>query len=450
MGDPFLAYDIRGRIGEDLDEDTARDIGLAFCHLFEPGRVVVGRDVRLSSEAIASSLSLGLMEGGADVIDIGLCGTETVYFATPYLDADGGFMVTASHNPANYNGMKIVRRDSVPVYGNNGLHAMGDLVKKGGLKGGGREGGLREVDVTDEYIRTLLSFLTDRPLLEGFSLVTDAGNGCAGPVMDRLEEELLLDAVKLHNDPDGRFPNGVPNPLLPEMRTACSSEMRKGGHVMGIAWDGDHDRCFFFDEKGGFIDGYYIVGLLAKSMLSASPGDKIIHDPRLTWNTIRIVKEKGGTPIMNRTGHAFIKERMRREDAIYGGEMSAHHYFRDFHYCDTGMVPWLLVLEMIGRDKRTLSDMVRGMAEDFPVSGEINRRVEDQIGVMEGIEERYRKGALSVDRTDGISIEHEYFRFNLRASNTEPLLRLNVETRGDRELLGKKTSEILSLIDSLA
>lgn len=448
MGSPFLAYDIRGQVGTDLTEEMAYDIGIAYAKMFSPGRVVIGQDIRPTSPVIADNLANGLMDSGVDVLDIGLCGTEMVYFATPHLDADGGIMITASHNPRGYNGMKLVKRDSIPISRDNGLHTIKDMVEKGVEKPNTGSGSLKEMDIWEAYREKVLSFLNDRGSLEGLKIVTDPGHGCAGPALDVISEDLGLDLVKMHHEPDGTFPAGIPNPILPEMRGPVSGKVKVSGADAGIAWDGDFDRCFLFDEEGSFTEGYYMVGLLAKKMLIGEPGGRIIHDPRLVWNTMEMVKENGGIPLQNRTGHAFIKDRMRAEDAVYGGEMSAHHYFRDFHYCDTGMVPWLIVLELMVEEKRKLSELIGERMRKFPVSGEINRKVEDQKKVLAMMEERYGKGAISVDHTDGVSIEHDRWRMNLRASNTEPLIRLNVETRGDRELLQRKTVEILYLIDS--
>jgi phosphomannomutase len=437
-GSAFLAYDVRGRIGESLDKDLAYRIGLAFVKRFGSKKE--------SSSDLAKGLTEGLNDGGNDVLDIGLCGTEMVYFATSHLDADGGIMITASHNPKDYNGMKFVSRGSVPIHRENGLFDIRDMAFSSELTGNGN-GGVEEVDIMDSYIPKVISFLDDPGSLEGMRIATDPGHGCAGPVIDRIADELGLDLVRIHHDPDGSFPAGIPNPILPEMREQISEKVLDSGAEAGVAWDGDFDRCFMLDEKGEFIEGYYMVGLLAGSILGKSPGSKIIHDPRLIWNTVEIVKENGGIPLMNRTGHAFIKARMRQEDAVYGGEMSAHHYFRDFYYCDTGMVPWILSLRIMRSEQEPLSTLVGEMARRYPVSGEINRKVPDPKTVMERIEREYSEGAVSVDHTDGVSIEHPKYRFNLRASNTEPLIRLNVETRGDRELLKRVTDGILTKMD---
>jgi phosphomannomutase len=442
--DPFLAYDVRGRLGESIDAELAYTIGKAFSYRFSTKSVVVGRDIRESSPDLSRSLSEGLLDGGSDVMDIGLCGTETVYFATSHLKTDGGIMITASHNPRDYNGMKFVLKGSVPLHKDNGLFDVRDLAFSGKIPKGKRRGDVSNIDVMDPYIEKMLSFVSDRKSIEGMAIATDSGHGCAGPVLDRLAEELKLNVHRIHHTPDGTFPAGVPNPILPEMRREITKAVIDSGSEAGIAWDGDFDRCFMLDENGGFIEGYYMVGLLAKTILKKEPGSRIVHDPRLIWNTVEIVKNGGGIPLMNRTGHAFIKDRMRAENAVYGGEMSAHHYFRDFYYCDTGMVPWLLTLQLMRASKKPLSDLIGEMARKYPVSGEINRKVADPLGTLDRIEKEYSKGAVSVDHTDGVSIEHKEYRFNLRSSNTEPLIRLNVETRGDPDLLQKVTGEILS------
>jgi len=449
MGSPFLAYDVRGKVGEEITEEMVYDIGLAYCELFGTKKVVMGRDIRPSSLGLSEVLSEGLSDGGAEVLDIGLCGTEVVYFATPHLDADGGIMITASHNPKGYNGMKLVKRGSVPISKDNGLHTIRDMVEKGGLRKKGTTGSIRKVDIWEPYIEKVLSFLKDMGSLEGFKVVTDPGHGCAGPALDLVAERTGLVLDRMHHRPDGTFPAGVPNPILPEMRGPISERVLNSDAGLGVAWDGDYDRCFLFDENGGFTEGYYIVGLLAGKMLERERGGRIIHDPRLTWNTIEVGNEMGGVPILNQTGHAFIKDRMRKEDAVYGGEMSAHHYFRDFYYCDTGMIPWLIVLEHMIETGKDLSELIGERMNRYPVSGEINRRVEDQKAVISSIEETYSPDALNVDHTDGVSIEYQRFRFNLRSSNTEPLIRLNVETRGDRRLLDEKTGELLNHIDGM-
>ncbi|WP_305044085.1 phosphomannomutase [Geoalkalibacter sp.] len=443
----FKAYDIRGRLPDELNEDIAYRIGRAYAQFLQPQNVVVGRDVRLSSAALCAALARGLTEGGADVIDIGLCGTEEIYFATFFAKVDGGIMVTASHNPLDYNGMKLVRAGAKPISGDTGLKDIAALAATGVFAPAARLGEVRREDFKVPYVRHLLGYV-DQAQLHPFKVVVNAGNGCAGPVLDLLERQLPFQFVRVHHQPDGRFPNGIPNPLLPENRAATAEAVRKHGARVGLAWDGDFDRCFFFDEGGEFIEGYYIVGLLAENLLRSHPGAKIIHDPRLTWNTVEMVEQAGGTPVLSKTGHAFIKERMRAEDAVYGGEMSAHHYFRDFAYCDSGMIPWLLVLELMSRTGKPLSALVGERQARFPASGEINRTLKDPLAALAAVEARYAPGAESMDRTDGLSMEFARWRFNLRLSNTEPVLRLNVESRGDVALMKEKTKELLALVDS--
>jgi phosphomannomutase/phosphomannomutase/phosphoglucomutase len=441
----FKAYDIRGRVPDALNEDVAYRVGRAYAQHLAPGRVVVGRDVRLSSESLCGALARGLTEGGVDVYDIGLCGTEMVYFATFHEGMGGGIMVTASHNPMDYNGMKLVREGSKPISGDSGLNDIQRLAEGGRFDEPTRQGEVRSLDVLAAYVDHLLGYV-DVSSLKPLKIVVNAGNGGAGLVIDALGDWLPFRFVKVHHEPDGRFPNGIPNPLLPERRAATAEAVRAHGADFGVAWDGDYDRCFLFDAQGGFIEGYYVVGLLAEAFLAKHPGAKIVHDPRLTWNTADLVRQVGGIPVMSKTGHAFIKERMRLEDAVYGGEMSAHHYFRDFAYCDSGMIPWLLVAEIVSRSGRPLAELVAERMRRFPASGEINRRVEDAPAVIQRLEERYAPGAESVDHTDGVSVEYPDWRFNLRASNTEPVLRLNVESRGDEALMRAKTAEILGLV----
>lgn len=444
----FKAYDIRGRVPDELNEELAYRVGRVFVDMYGARQVVVGRDIRLSSKPLAQALINGITDAGADVIDIGLCGTEQVYFATFYLDVDGGIMVTASHNPLDYNGMKLVRKGSRPVSGDSGLREMEDRVLAG--KPGStvhNKGRVVLRDIMSEYIKHLLSYI-DTAVLKPLKVAVNAGNGCAGPVIDALENYLPFEFIKINHTPDGTFPNGIPNPILPDNREATAKVVRETGADLGIAWDGDFDRCFLFDEQGEFVEGYYMVGFLAAAFLRRHPGAKIIHDPRLTWNTIEIVESMGGIPIQTKTGHAFIKERMRLEDAVYGGEMSAHHYFKDFAYCDSGMIPWLLVAENLSRWDNSLSGLVGERMRHYPVSGEINRTVTDAGKVLAEIEQRYTAiRDAKVDRTDGLSIEYADWRFNVRMSNTEPLLRLNVEARGDRELMREKTRELISLIE---
>jgi len=444
----FKAYDIRGQVPQELDETAAYRIGRAFSQMLRPAAVVVGQDVRPTSPALARALMRGLSEGGADVLDIGLCGTEEVYFATAFARAGGGIMVTASHNPAGWNGMKLVREGARPISGDSGLGEIRALAERGDFAPPARIGTLTPYAHRPAYLRHLLNYI-DHDVLRPLKIVVNAGNGCAGPVIDLLEQQLPFAITKIHNEPDGTFPNGIPNPLLPENRQATRDAVLAHGAGLGIAWDGDFDRCFLFDERGEFIEGYYIVGLLAEAFLARHSGAKIIHDPRLTWNTIDIVRGNGGTPVLCKTGHAFIKERMRAEDAVYGGEMSAHHYFREFAYCDSGMIPWLLVAELMCRQRRLLSELVGERMRLFPASGEINRTLADPAAALSAVEARYAPGAVQIDRTDGLSLEYPDWRFNLRLSNTEPVVRLNVESRGNEPLMRAKTEELLLLLDSL-
>lgn len=442
----FKAYDIRGRLPDELNEDIAYRIGRAYAAYLRPGRVVVGRDVRLSSAALCDVLANGLQDGGTDVFDIGLCGTEEIYFATFAEDMDGGIMVTASHNPMDYNGMKLVRQGARPISGDSGLHAIRELAQGNQFTAVAKSGTRTALETRPRYVEHLLGYI-DRQQLRPLRIVVNAGNGCAGPVLDRLQEALPFEFIKVHHEPDGTFPNGIPNPLLPENRSATAEAVLAHGADLGIAWDGDFDRCFLFDERGSFIEGYYVVGLLAAAFLQHHPGARIIHDPRLTWNTMDLVGELGGTPVMSKTGHAFIKERMRQEDAVYGGEMSAHHYFRDFAYCDSGMIPWLLVTELMSRSGQPLSRLVGARIARYPASGEINRRLSDPAATLARIETHYRCCARGADYTDGLSMEFDRWRFNLRCSNTEPVVRLNVESRGDQTLMEQKTQEILAMME---
>lgn len=448
----FKAYDIRGKLGEELNEDIAYRIGRAFGEYLKPKCIAVGGDVRLTSEALKQALANGLMDAGSDVIDIGMSGTEEIYFSAFHLDVDGGVEVTASHNPLDYNGMKMVKRGAQPISGDSGLNEIKRLAEANNFAAPGKRGSLRKENVLPAFVDHLLGYV-DLSAIRPLKLVVNAGNGAAGHVVDALEArfkaaKVPVEFIKVHHLPDGNFPNGIPNPLLPECRQDTADAVRKHGADMGIAWDGDFDRCFLFDETGEFIEGYYIVGLLAEAFLQKHPGAKIIHDPRLTWNTVDVVTQAGGVPVLCKTGHAFIKERMRKEDAIYGGEMSAHHYFRDFAYCDSGMIPWLLVTELLSRKGMPLSALVKERIAKYPSSGEINRKLADAKAAIQRIRETYEKDAKAVDTTDGLSLDMGAWRFNLRSSNTEPVLRLNVESRGDIALMQAKTRELLDLIEA--
>ena len=441
----FKAYDVRGRVPDELNEDIAYRIGRAFAQVVGPSEVVVGRDVRLDSPVLAAALARGISERGADVIDIGVCGTEEVYFQTFHRMAGGGVMVTASHNPMDYNGLKLVRDGSRPISGDSGLREIEKLTESADFHAVAEVGSVYTDADKSAYIEHLLGYVDQRKL-RPLKIVVNAGNGGAGLVVDALAPHLPFEFVRVHHEPDGSFPHGIPNPLLPENRAATAEAVRTSGADFGVAWDGDFDRCFFFDAKGKFIEGYYLVGLLAAQLLEKHPGGRIVHDPRLTWNTIDMVKAAGGVPVLSKTGHAFIKERMRQEDAVYGGEMSAHHYFRDFAYCDTGMVPWLLVAERMSITGLTLERMVEERIKAYPCSGEINFKVADTKAVMQRLRDRYAGNALVEDGTDGLSLEFAQWRFNVRSSNTEPLLRLNVETRADKDLLAAKTRELREAI----
>ena len=450
----FKAYDIRGQLGTELDESVAYRIGRAYAEFLKPKNVVLGGDIRLTSESLKAALSEGIRDAGADVLDIGMVGTEQVYFATSHLQADGGIEVTASHNPIDYNGMKPIREGSRPISSDTGLLDIKRMAEENDFSpiDAARRGGYAQVSIMEEYLDHLCGYV-DLPAIRPIKLVMNAGNGAAGPVVDAIEArfqslQLPIEIIKIHNTPDGSFPNGIPNPLLPENRGSTIDAVLQHGADMGIAWDGDFDRCFMIDEKGNFIEGYYIVGLLAEAFLLKTPGAKIIHDPRLTWNTIDVAAKNGGQAIQSKTGHAFIKERMRAEDAVYGGEMSAHHYFRDFFYCDSGMIPWLLVMELISSSGRPLSDLVRAMVEAYPSPGEINRTIADPAKAIRQVKQHYEAKALVIDEIDGISMEFTDWRFNLRMSNTEPVVRFNVETRGDRELLEQRQNEVLAILEA--
>ncbi|WOH39563.1 phosphomannomutase CpsG [Thalassotalea fonticola] len=536
----FKAYDIRGKLGEELNEDIAYAIGRAFALVIKPKSVVVGGDIRLTSHALKQAIAHGLMAEGVDVVDIGMTGTEEIYFATKFLRLDGGIEVTASHNPLDYNGMKLVRDGSKPISGDSGLfeikkkaeqilagklgtgakwipeQAGNDGIERGGLDKGGVDkgdlgcdglgrgdlgydvfgnsryavepaprGNYQQRDLKADYAKHMLEFIKPEKL-KPLRLVVNSGNGAAGPALDAIEHCLQtcgvnIEFIKVHHQANGSFPNGIPNPLLPECRADTSNAVLKHHADMGIAWDGDFDRCFLFDEQGNFIEGYYIVGLLAEAFLKQESGDpetssasggepdgdnsrslpelvsgslhskeKIIHDPRLTYNTIDIVNCSGGKAIMSKTGHAFIKERMREENAIYGGEMSAHHYFRDFAYCDSGMIPWLLVAELLSVSGKPLSSLVKERIALFPSSGEINSTLDDPKYSIEKVRSAFETDAVSVHETDGISLEFKggegEWRFNLRSSNTEPVVRLNVESKGNVELMQRKTKQILDIL----
>ncbi len=449
----FKAYDVRGTYPESLSPDLAKAIGLAYAKLFSPKRVVVGRDCRLSGPVLRDALVAGLRVAGVDVTDIGLCGTEEIYYAAFAQGFDGGIMITGSHNPRDDNGMKFVRKNAVPISADTGLFDIRDMALqlmphvKAEVDDKEATGAYTENSYRSEYVQFLLDYVKIDPT-STLKIHADAGNGCAGLVLQELMQKLPFQITTAHMEPDGTFPHGIPNPLLPERREATAQGVRQHGADLGIAWDGDFDRCFFYDAQGNFIEGYYLVGLLAQSLLQDFPGAKIIHDPRLIWNTQDVTRTSGGISLASKAGHAFIKEKMREEDGLYGGEMSAHHYFRDFAYCDSGMLPWLLVAKLILQSKKSLADLVYECMQKYPCSGEINRKVKDSAAIIQKIRETYVQDALGEDTLDGLSLEFAQWRFNVRSSNTEPLLRLNVESRGDAALMQEKTQEILHIIDN--
>ncbi len=443
----FKAYDVRGRMPDEINEPLAYDIGRAYAGFVQPRTVAVGYDIRESSPALAKALIRGLNECGVEVLDIGLCGTECSYFATAEWQLSGGIMVTASHNPPDYNGMKFVREGARPISADTGLKDIQAAIAAGRFPPrAAKQGTLQALDIRERYVKHLLGYV-DLKRLKPLKVVVNAGNGGAGLIVDLLEPHLPFQFVKLNHAPDGTFPHGVPNPMLEENRDATRRALLDHGADVGLAWDGDYDRCFFFDEEGTFIEGYYLVGLLAEVFLKREAGARIVHDPRLTWNTIDVVTAAGGVPVLSKSGHAFIKQKMREVDGAYGGEMSAHHYYRSFAYCDSGMIPWLLVLQVICESGKTLSQLVGDRMRRFPASGEINTHLQGEARtVIERAQKVYAAAALNVDFTDGLSVEFPQWRFNLRGSNTEPLVRLNVESRGSTALMQEKTQELLRLI----
>ena len=445
----FKAYDVRGRIPDDLNPEVVYRIGRAYAEWLKPARVAVGRDIRHSSAEFADALMRGLTDSGVDVVDIGLCGTECVYFVTFSLGLDGGVMVTASHNPPDYNGLKFVREQAKPVSGDTGLQDIRKLAEAGEFVTPARKGSISHFDILPSWRDHLLSYV-DAAKMKPLSIVCNGGNGGAAIGIDLVEKQLPFRLTKIHHEPDGDFPNGVPNPMIEENRDVTARNVRLARADLGIAFDGDFDRCFFFDEAGRFIDGYYIVGLLASTFLDQHRGAPIVHDPRLVWNTQHIVRTAGGRPVQCKSGHAFMKQGMRQADAVYGGEMSGHHYFRNFAYCDSGMIPWLVMAQHLSRTGKPLSSLVDERIRQFPSSGEINRRIGDVEGAVAAVRQRYQPGSVKVENVDGLSIEHPRWRFNLRSSNTEPLLRLNVESRGDVALMQERTGEILELVGSYA
>lgn len=432
----FKAYDIRGKLGTELNEEIAYKIGRAYGKIYQPKTVVIGCDIRLTSESLKQATIQGLNDAGVNVLDLGMTGTEEVYFGAFHLDVQGGIEITASHNPIDYNGMKLVREQARPIGAASGLAEIQALAESGTFTEVTQKGSTTPYNILPEFIDHLMEYINPakiRPL----KLVVNAGNGAAGHVIDAIEEKfkalnIPVEFIKIHHEANGHFPNGIPNPILVENRDSTRHAVLEHQADMGIAWDGDFDRCFLFDEKGQFIEGYYIVGLLAQAFLLKQSGEKIVHDPRLIWNTFDVVEKYQGISVQSKSGHSFIKDKMREHNAVYGGEMSAHHYFRDFSYCDSGMIPWLLVVSVLSETQQSLSSLVEEMITKFPCSGEINFKVTDTQVTIQKLFDHFADQNPSIDHTDGLSLDFGAWRFNVRASNTEPLLRLNIETRLDQ------------------
>ena len=432
----FKAYDIRGKLDTELNEDIAYRIGRAYGQIYQPKTVVIGCDIRLSSESLKQATIHGLNDAGVNVLDLGMTGTEEVYFGAFHLDVQGGIEITASHNPMDYNGMKLVRENARPISADTGLKEIQALAESDEFIDVSNKGRTEKYNILPEFVNHLLSYI-DPAKIRPIKLVMNAGNGAAGHVIDAIEQKfqqlnIPVEFIKIHHEADGNFPNGIPNPILTENRDSTRDAVIEHAADMGIAWDGDFDRCFLFDEKGQFIEGYYIVGLLAQAFLLKQSGEKIVHDPRLVWNTLDIVEQYQGITVQSKSGHAFIKDVMREHNAAYGGEMSAHHYFRDFAYCDSGMIPWLLAIAVLSETQQSLSSLVEEMIAKFPCSGEINFKVADTQTTIQKLFDHYADQNPAIDQTDGVSLDFGTWRFNVRASNTEPLLRLNIESRRDR------------------
>ncbi|MBR6014030.1 MAG: phosphomannomutase [Selenomonadaceae bacterium] len=448
----FGTYDIRGKYPESINQELAYRVGRVFPELFNAKKVAIGHDIRLSSPTISDALARGLTEAGCDVFDLGQCGTEMIYFATGFKELDGGIMITASHNPQEYNGMKFVKKEVRPISSIDGLFDIKKAVEDESRDWSHKKatGTIFKIDIMPDYIKRLLSYV-DVKNLKPFKVVINTGNGSAGPIINELEKFLPFEIIKIHNDTNGFFPNGVPNPLLHDSRAETSEAVIKNNAVCGIAFDGDFDRCFLFDEEGKFIEGSYMVGLLAEVFLEKNPGATIICEPRSYWNTADIVESLGGKYVLSRSGHPFMKAVLRQENGIYGGELASHHYFRDFYYCDSGMIPWLMILELLSHNNKKLSEMMAERLETHPVSGEINTKVSslDKIQeIMDKIENIYGKDGNKLYKIDGLCIEFDKWRFSLRGSQTEPYIRLNVETRGDKKLMETKRDELLAIIRS--
>ena len=444
MLDPkvFKAYDVRGIHPTELDEEGAYAIGRAYVEQFEPRRIAVGRDMRLSAPTMAAAVIEGAADAGCDVVDIGLAGTEMVYYAVTELGLEGGIAVTASHNPKQYTGMKIVRRGALPVGGESGLNDVRDRALAG-FGPTGRRGAIEQRDVTAGYVEKVLSFV-DVGAIRPLRVVIDAANGMAGAMLPPVLARLPIQAVTCYFDPDGSFPNHEPNPLLPENREFIVQKTRTEGADLGVAYDGDADRCFFVDDTGEFVPGDFVTALLAESILAKEPGGKVIYDVRASWAVAETIERAGGVALMNRVGHAYIKHRMRKEDAVFGGEVSAHYYFRDFSQADSGVVPFLLMLELISKSGRKLSELLAPYRSTYFITGELNTPVADVPLKLQEIKERYAPVAR-ISHLDGISVDADDWHFNVRPSNTEPLLRLNLEARS-QELMERLRDEVLDLI----
>ncbi|MDO4449560.1 MAG: phosphomannomutase CpsG [Moraxella sp.] len=449
----FKAYDVRGELDVNLDNAIAYRIGRAFAQFLNNGNtpnptIVIGSDIRPSSESLKQSAIDGITDAGVSVIDLGMVGTEEVYFATSHYGAIGGIEVTASHNPINYNGLKMVRENSRPISSDTGLADIRAIAERGEFITADKGTVTLNTDKT-AYIDKLMSFVNTDAFTPK-KIVVNSGNGSAGPVVDELEKHLggQIELIKVHHTPDGSFPNGIPNPMIIANQQATSEAVIAHGADFGVAFDGDFDRCFLFDEQGRFIDGSYIVGMLAQVFLNKHQGESIVYDPRVIYNTENVIAQNGGVAQISKSGHSFIKQVMRETGAIYGGEMSAHHYFRDFAYCDSGMIVWLLVIELLSVTGKTLSELVGGYLDDFPSSGELNFRLGELTAddIRTKLENKYSTFAPTKNTLDGLSLDFGAWRFNLRSSNTEPLIRLNIETKGDKALLQAKTDEILALL----
>ena len=447
----FKTYDIRGKIGENLDADIVYRIARAFAKVLQAKKVVIARDSRESSFGLSESLVEGLMHEGVDVLDIGLAGTEEMYFATSNYSCDGGIIVTASHNPKNYNGLKMVKSRSRPLDIESEFLEIKKLAEAQDF--GKKKSGARvslESDSREAYVNKVISFI-DIDKMPPLKMVINCGNGTAGPTFDAIARKLIemqpsFQFIRVFHDVDSSFPNGVPNPLLEENRSSTAEKVVAVSADIGVAFDGDFDRCFLFDESGTFIPGEYIVGLLASTFLKKEPQSIIVHDTRVIWNTADLVKKNNGVPMQSKTGHAFMKQKMREVNAIYGGEISAHHYFRDFFYCDSGMIPWLMIVELMGIDKSKLSTLINERKKLYPSSGEINLKLNEPTNAILKVEKFFEGKYIEKDKTDGVSLSFKNWRMNIRKSNTEPLVRLNIESKSDPSLVEQKVELVKDII----